>query len=51
LLNEYLKISGKTLEEALVLKILVIGLIDLAIYLVGCFVAKEKLVRSFFKRA
>ena len=51
LLNKYLVIDGKTIEEALLLKIVVIGLIDLAIYLVGCFLAKEKLVRSFFKRA
>ena len=51
LLNRFLVIDGKTVEEALIYKILVIGLIDLAIYLVGCFLAKEKLVRSFFKRA
>ena len=51
LLNKYLELSGKTVEETLLLKLIVIGLIDLAIYLVGCFIAKEKLVRSFFKRA
>ena len=51
LLNKYLVIDGKTLEETLILKLVVIGLIDLTIYLVGCFIAKEKLVRSFFKRA
>ena len=51
LLNKYLELSGKTLEETLLLKLIVIGLIDLAIYLVGCFITKEKLVRSFFKRA
>ena len=51
LLNKYLKLSGKTVEETLLLKLIVIGLIDLAIYLVGCFITKEKLVRSFFKRA
>lgn len=51
LLNRFLVINGNTYEEALIYKILVIGLIDLAIYLVGCFLAKEKLVRSFFKRA
>ena len=51
LLNKYLELTGNTLEEALILKIVVIGVIDLAIYLVGCFIAKEKLVRSFFKRA
>ena len=51
LLNKYLELSGNTLEETLILKIVVIGIIDLAIYLVGCFIAKEKLVRSFFKRA
>ena len=51
LLNKYLVLSGKTVEETLLLKLIVIGLIDLAIYLVGCFITKEKLVRSFFKRA
>ena len=51
LLNTYLELTGKTLEETLILKLLVIGAIDLVIYLVGCFIAKEKLVRSFFKRA
>ena len=51
LLNRYLELSGKTVEETLLLKLIVIGFIDLAIYLVGCFIAKEKLVRSFFKRA
>lgn len=51
LLNKYLELSGKTVEETLLLKLIVIGLIDLAIYLVGCFITKEKLVRSFFKRA
>lgn len=50
LLNKYLELSGKTVEETLLLKLIVIGLIDLAIYLVGCFITKEKLVRSFFKR-
>ena len=50
LLNNYLVINGNTVEEALIYKILVIGLIDLFIYLVGCFLAKEKLVRSFFKK-
>ena len=51
LLNKYLELSGKTVEETLLLKLIVIGLIDLATYLVGCFITKEKLVRSFFKRA
>jgi len=51
LLNKYLELSGKTVEETLLLKLIVIGFIDLAIYLVGCFIAKEKLVKSFFKRA
>ena len=51
LLNKYLELSGKTIEETLFLKLIVIGFIDLAIYLVGCFIVKEKLVRSFFKRA
>ena len=51
LLNKYLELTGKTLEETLIIKLVVIGAIDLVIYLVGCFIAKEKLVRSFFKRA
>ena len=51
LLNKYLELSGKTVEETLLFKLIVIGFIDLVIYLVGCFIAKEKLVRSFFKRA
>lgn len=51
LLDKYLVINGATNEEGLIYKILVIGLIDLVIYLVGCFIAKEKLVRSFFKKA
>ena len=51
LLNQYLVINGNNIEETLIYKILVIGTIDLAIYLFGCFLTKEKLVRSFFKRA
>ena len=50
LLNKYLVINGNNVEETLIYKIIVIGAIDLAIYLVGCFLAKEKLVRSFFKQ-
>jgi len=50
LLDKYLTIGGNTIEEALIYKIVVVGSIDLAIYLVGCFLVKEKLVRSFFKR-
>ena len=49
LLNTYLKIDGKTIEEAIILKIVIIFGIDLVIYLIGNFIAKEKLVRSFFK--
>jgi len=51
LLNKYLVINGKTVEEATILKLVVILAIDAVIYLVGCFIAKEKLVRSFFKKA
>ena len=51
LLNNYLVLSGNNLEEILIYKILVIGAINLAIYLLGCFIIKEKLVSSFFKRA
>ena len=51
ILNKYLNISGKTIVQGLALKIFVIFLIDLVIYVVGCFLAKEKLVRSFFKKS
>ncbi len=50
LLNKYLDFSLDTLENSMLLKIGVILAIDVVIYLVGCFLAKEKLVRSFFKR-
>lgn len=51
LLNTYLKIDGKTIEEAIILRIVIIFGIDLVIYLIGNFIAREKLVRSFFKRS
>ena len=51
LLNKYLEFDMKTLEDSTLVKIAVIFGIDLVIYLVGCFLAKEKLVRSFFKKA
>ena len=51
LLNKYLDFNMKKLEDAMLVKIAVIFGIDLVIYLVGCFLAKEKLVRSFFKKA
>ena len=51
LLDKFLPINEKTVEEAMILKIAVIFGIDLVIYLVGCFLTKEKLVRSFFKKA
>ena len=51
LLDKFLPINGKTVEEAMILKIAVIFGIDLVIYLIGCFLSKEKLVRSFFKKA
>jgi O-antigen/teichoic acid export membrane protein len=51
LLNKYLDFHAKTAEEAMIIKIAVIFGIDLVIYLVGCFLTKEKLVRSFFKKA
>ena len=50
LLNTYLKIDAEKIEEAIILKILIIFGIDLVIYLIGNFIAKEKLVRSFFKK-
>ena len=37
-------------EESLIYKVVVIGLINLFIYLIGCFAIREKLVKSFFKR-
>ena len=51
ILNIYLNIDAKTVEEALLLKLIVIFGIDLVIYLVGNFLLKEKLIRSFFKKA
>ena len=51
LLNKYVEIKDRPLEESLIYKILIIGAADLFIYLIGCFLTKEKLVRSFFKRA
>lgn len=51
LLNKYLPITGKTIEEELMIKLVIIGLIDVVIYFIGCFLSKEKLVRSFFKKA
>ena len=50
LLNKYLSFTANNEEDAMLIKIVVIFLIDAVIYLVGCFLAKEKLVRSFFKR-
>ena len=50
LLNTYLNFNLKTAEDSMLLKIAVIFGVDLVVYLVGCFLAKEKLVRSFFKR-
>ena len=49
LLNKFLTFELKNIEESMLAKIGVIFAIDLIIYLVGCFLAKEKLVRSFFK--
>lgn len=51
ILNKYLNISGNDIETATLTKLIVIFLIDLVIYLIGCFLSKEKLVRSFFKKA
>ena len=51
LLNKYLEFNLKTIEDSMLIKIAVIFGIDLVIYLIGCFLAKEKLVRSFFKKA
>lgn len=51
LLDKFMNFNGKTIEEAMIIKIAVIFGIDLVIYLVGCFLTKEKLVRSFFKKS
>ena len=51
LLNKYLEFDAKTIEDSMLIKIAIIFGIDLVIYLVACFLAKEKLVRSFFKRS
>ena len=51
LLDKYLAFNAKTVEDEAIIKIVVIFLIDLIIYLIGCFLSKEKLVRSFFKKA
>lgn len=50
-LNKYLNINNENIDTATLTKLILIFLIDLAIYLIGCFVSKEKLVRSFFKKA
>jgi len=51
LLNKYLSFNAKTIEDETIIKIIVIFGADLLIYLLGCFIAKEKLIRSFFKKA
>lgn len=51
LLNNYLDFNLNNVEDTLLLKISIIFLMDLVIYLVGCFLSKEKLVRSFFKKS
>ena len=50
LLNKFLEFEGQTFEEAAIFKIVIIFVIDLFIYVIGCFLAKEKLIRSFFKK-
>ena len=50
-LNKYINIPMNTKEDSLLIKLFVIFLIDLIIYLVSCFITKEKLVRSFFKKS
>ena len=51
LLNKFLNFNLETLENSMLVKIIFIAGIDVVIYLIGCFLAKEKLVRSFFKRS
>ena len=51
LLDKFLVFNNSNVEEATILKIAVIFGIDLVVYLVGCFLTKEKLVRSFFKKS
>ena len=50
-LNKFININAETLEQSLLIKLVVIFLIDLATYLVSAFITKEKLVKSFFKKA
>ena len=50
LLNKYLSFNLKTEQFSILIKLLTIFGIDLVIYLIGCFISKEKLVRSFFKK-
>ena len=51
LLNKYLSFSAKSVEDETIIKIVVIFVVDLFIYLIGCFISREKLIRSFFKKA
>ena len=51
LFDKFLVFNNSNVEEATILKIAVIFGIDLVVYLVGCFLTKEKLVRSFFKKS
>lgn len=48
-LNKYLSFNLKTEQASILIKLLTIFGIDVVIYLVSCFLLKEKLVRSFFK--
>lgn len=49
--NKYINIKMDNIETATLVKIIIIFVIDLVVYVVGCFLAKEKLVRSIFKKA
>ena len=51
ILNTFIEFNLDTPENSNLAKIAVILGIDVFIYFVGCFIAKEKLVRSFFKRS
>ena len=46
-----LSFNLKTEQASILIKLLTIFGIDVVIYLVSCFLSKEKLVRSFFKKA
>lgn len=52
LLNKYINFNNmQKAEDALLVKLIVIFVIDVVIYFIGCLASKEKLIGSFFKKA